>query len=101
MGHIGHDRCRVPTPGNPTPRKNGNSGSACAWKLLSGAAVRFAVRAGAFAAAFYRGLAYGKSVQTAFDLGLNELQLKGLMDDEAAPVLLIREGVDASAVTLL
>ena len=57
--------------------------------------------AGAFAAAFYRGLAYGKSVQTAFDLGLNELQLKGLMDDEAAPVLLIREGVDASAVTLL
>ena len=54
-----------------------------------------------FAAAFYRGLAYGKSVQTAFDLGLNELQLKGLMDDEAVPVLLIREGVDASAATLL
>ena len=57
--------------------------------------------AGTFAAAFYRGLAYGKSVQTAFDLGLNELQLMGLMDDEAVPVLLIREGVDASAVTLL
>ena len=55
----------------------------------------------AFAAAFYRGLGYGKSVQTAFDLGRNELQLKGLMDDEAVPVLLIREGVDASAVTLL
>ena len=35
---------RVPTPGNPTPRKNGNSGSACAWKPSSGAAVRFAVR---------------------------------------------------------
>ena len=35
---------RVPTPGNPTPRKNGNSGSACDWKPSSGAAVRFAVR---------------------------------------------------------
>ncbi len=54
-----------------------------------------------FAAAFYRGLAYGKSVQTAFDLGLNELQLMGLKEDEDVPVLLIRKGVDASAVTLL
>ena len=54
-----------------------------------------------FAAALYRGLAFGKSVQTAFDLGLNELQLMGLKDDEDVPVLLIREGVDASAVTLL
>ena len=55
----------------------------------------------AFAAAFYRGLAYGKSVQTAFDLGLNELQLMELTDDEDVPVLLTREGVDASAVTLM
>ena len=30
------------------------------------------------AAAFYRGLAYGKSVQTAFDLGLNELAAHGV-----------------------
>ena len=57
--------------------------------------------AGAFAAAFYRGLAYGQSVQTAFGLGRNELQLKGLMGDEAVPVLLIRKGINASAVTLL
>ena len=48
-----------------------------------------------------RGLAYGKSVQTAFDLGLNELQLMGLMDDAGVPVLLTREGVDALTVTLL
>ena len=54
-----------------------------------------------FAAAFYRGLAYGKSVQTAFDLGLNQLQLMGLKEDEDVPVLLIREGVDATAATLL
>lgn len=54
-----------------------------------------------FAAAFYRGLAYGRSVQSAFDLGLNELQLEGLRDDESVPVLLIREGVNASDATLL
>ena len=54
-----------------------------------------------FAAAFYRGLAYGKSVQTAFELGLNQLQLMGLKEDEDVPVLLIREEVDASAATLL
>ena len=56
-----------------------------------------------------RGLAYGKSVQTAFDLGLNELQLmtsastncSSLMDDAGVPVLLTREGVDALTVTLL
>ena len=55
----------------------------------------------AFAAALYQGLAYGKSVQIAFDLGRNELQLLGLTDDEDVPVLLTREGLDASAVTLL
>ena len=54
----------------------------------------------AFAAALYQGLAYGTSVQTAFDLGRNKLQLMGLTDDENVPVLLTREGVDASAVTL-
>ena len=55
----------------------------------------------AFAVALYRGLAYGKSVQTAFALGLNELQLEGLMGDVAVPELLVRDGVDASAVALL
>ena len=54
-----------------------------------------------FAASFYRGLAYGRSVRSAFDLGLNELQLEGLRSDESVPVLLSREGVDASAATLL
>ena len=54
-----------------------------------------------FAAAFYRGLAYGRSVRSAFDLGLNELQLEGLRDDESVPVLLVREGVNASETTLL
>ena len=55
----------------------------------------------AFAKAFYQGLAYGKSVQTAFDLGLNELHLIGLKDDKDVPVLLVGKDVDATAVTLL
>ena len=55
----------------------------------------------AFSAAFYQGLAYRKSVQTAFELGCTELQLQGLTDDEDVPVLLTRKGLDASAVTLL
>lgn len=54
-----------------------------------------------FAGAFYLGLAYGKSVQTAFDLGCNELRLMGLTEDEEVPVLLTREGVDASTVMLV
>lgn len=53
-----------------------------------------------FAAAFYRGLAFGKSVQAAFDLGVNELQLNGFVDDETVPVLLAGSGADPAAVVL-
>lgn len=53
-----------------------------------------------FAAAFYRGLAFGKSVQAAFDLGVNELQLNGFVHDEHVPVLLVRTGADARAASL-
>ncbi len=51
-----------------------------------------------FAAAFYRGLAFGRSVQTAFELGINELKLMGLNQDAAIPQLIVRSGVDANAV---
>ena len=54
-----------------------------------------------FAAAFYRGLAFGRSVQTAFDLGVNELKLRALKDDEDVPLLLTRDGVDGASVTLV
>lgn len=54
-----------------------------------------------FAAAFYRGLAFGRSVQTAFDLGINELRLLGLGDEDYIPKLLVRPGVDASATKLI
>ena len=54
-----------------------------------------------FAAAFYRGLAFGRSVQTAFDLGVNELKLRALKDDEDVPLLLTRDGVDSASVMLV
>ena len=47
-----------------------------------------------FAAAFYRALAFGRSVQSAFELGINELKLVGLREDYDIPKLLIRDGVD-------
>ncbi|RCV89830.1 CHAT domain-containing protein [Billgrantia montanilacus] len=54
-----------------------------------------------FAAAFYRGLAFGRSVQTAFDLGINELRLARLGDEDHIPKLLVRSGVDASTAKLV
>jgi hypothetical protein len=53
-----------------------------------------------FAAAFYRGLSFGKSIQTSFDLGINELALSGLTADMLIPQLLVRSGLDA-AMTIL
>ena len=43
-----------------------------------------------FAAAFYRALAYGRDVKTAFDLGRNEIDLTGL-DEQDTPKLLAKE----------
>lgn len=53
-----------------------------------------------FAGAFYCGLAFGKSVQVAFDLGVNALQISGI-DETSTPKLLTRPGVDASKVVLV
>jgi hypothetical protein len=55
----------------------------------------------AFAAAFYRGLSFGKSVQIAFDLGINEIHLAGLNEDLKIPQLLVRSGVDAEMTILV
>lgn len=55
----------------------------------------------AFAASFYRGLGFGRSVQTAFDLGLNAIKLEGHVKDADVPILMVREGVDAEAVKLV
>jgi hypothetical protein len=48
-----------------------------------------------FAAAFYRALSYGKSVETAVELGKNSLDL-GRLPEADAPGLLLREGADAT-----
>jgi hypothetical protein len=53
----------------------------------------------AFAGAFYQALGYGEDVQTAFDLGRNQIDLLGLAQ-AAVPVLLVRGGVRAAAVRL-
>lgn len=52
-----------------------------------------------FASGFYRALGYGRSVQTAFDLGCNEIGLFELAG-EGVPELFTKEGVDASVLTL-
>ncbi len=52
----------------------------------------------AFAASFYRGLAFGQTVATAFGLGVNALKREELAEDEDAPVLLIRPGASGESV---
>lgn len=55
-----------------------------------------------FAAGFYRGLGFGRSVQTCFELGRNEMAA-GSADAEgmaAIPQLLVRPGADAAASLL-
>jgi hypothetical protein len=44
-----------------------------------------------FAASFYQALAYGRDVQTAFDLGCNRIDLQGL-DEPSKPRLLAERG---------
>ena len=53
----------------------------------------------AFASAFYMGLAYGQSVRSAFEVGVNEIRLAGSSDDDK-PVLLQRDGVDAGTIVM-
>lgn len=53
-----------------------------------------------FAAAFYRALAFGRSVQDAFDLGVNSLMLEDI-PEEHAPALLTQIGVDASSIVVV
>lgn len=50
-----------------------------------------------FSAAFYRGLAFGRTVRSAFELGINELKLAGLGAEDSTPQLLVRQGADADA----
>ncbi len=51
-----------------------------------------------FAAAFYRGLAFGRSVQASFNLGVSEMDLAGHGYDAQVPVLMARRGADVATV---
>ncbi|MBA3531842.1 MAG: hypothetical protein H0T73_07985 [Ardenticatenales bacterium] len=53
-----------------------------------------------FAAGFYRGLGFGQSVQTAFELGRNELAMR-FAAEKSIPQLLVQPGVDASTLRLI
>lgn len=59
------------------------------------------VAARVFASAFYRGLAFGRSVQSSFDLGINALSLAGLGSEDHIPQLLVRSGVDPATTILV
>jgi len=53
-----------------------------------------------FAAAFYRAIGFGRSIQQAFDQGKIALLLEGIPEDNV-PVLLGRKGVDLSQLFLV
>jgi hypothetical protein len=53
-----------------------------------------------FAAAFYQGVGFGRSVKDAFESGKAALMLDGI-PEEKTPVLLARKGVDPSTIFLI
>ena len=53
-----------------------------------------------FAASFYGALAFGRSVQKAFDQGVARLRAEGIAEADT-PELLVRAGIDASRVVLV
>jgi predicted transcriptional regulator len=53
-----------------------------------------------FAAAFYQGIGFGRSVKQAFDSGKAALMLEGI-PEEQTPELLIRKGIDPDKIFLI
>lgn len=53
----------------------------------------------AFAGGFYRGVGFGRSIQTAFELGCNELAMRA-PEEQETPRLLAAPGIDAAALRL-
>lgn len=53
----------------------------------------------AFSVAFYRALAFGESIEVAFELGRNAIEFKG-NSDSAVPILLPHDSVDAATWSL-
>lgn len=52
-----------------------------------------------FSASFYEGLAHGRSVQEAFDLGVVGLMMEGI-PEETTPALLVKKGIKAAEIYL-
>lgn len=53
-----------------------------------------------FAASFYRAVAFGHSVQTAFEQGIAALKLEGIAEDDI-PELIAQDGVDPTEVVVV
>lgn len=53
-----------------------------------------------FAAAFYRAIGFGRSVQEAFDQGKAALMLEGIAEEDT-PELLVKTGVDSKVIHLI
>jgi hypothetical protein len=53
-----------------------------------------------FSAAFYEGLAYGRSVKESFGLGVTALKSEGI-PESGTPVLLVKEGADSARTCLV
>lgn len=58
------------------------------------------VAARKFAASLYRGLGFGETVDTAFELGKSAILREGLIDCKDVPVLLVRSGASARTALL-
>jgi hypothetical protein len=54
-----------------------------------------------FASAFYRAIGFGKSVQTAFDLGIASIQMSNVSGFAHSPQLFVRRGAKASSLILI
>lgn len=54
-----------------------------------------------FAASFYQGLGFGRTVQEAFDLGKSALMLEEFVKEEKIPELLVKKGVKSSCIFLI
>ncbi|HVM60187.1 MAG TPA: CHAT domain-containing protein [Verrucomicrobiae bacterium] len=53
----------------------------------------------AFTSGFYRGLAYGRKLREAFDLGCDQIALQNLKEEQK-PKLVVKPGIDPNHVTL-
>jgi hypothetical protein len=54
-----------------------------------------------FASAFYRAVGFGRSVQTAFDLGIAAILMSNVAEFAGTPQLFVRRGAKGSSLILI